>query len=442
MASFAESSIAYLNRFRGFSRDARLFLLSMTVASVGGSIGWLMLNFYLESLGYSQSFIGGINALSALTMAVVGIPIGILSDRLPRKTALPLGAMFYIVGAAGVASWGTALPLLIFTVISGIGAATISANSAPFMTEHSTAAQRTALFSVQAALTTATGFVGNLFGGHLPQIFANWLGVAAQDVLPLQLTMGMVAILIVVALVPLLLLSDTRRAAQGDDIANETHPSPKPSAIADLFPSSTDPRVGSLSSTRFVQMLLPSVFVGLGAGLTIPFLNLFVAGKFGISFGNLGLLFALSSLLTAAGMLLQPLLAERLGKVRSVVVVQSLSLPFLLMMGFSPFFPLVAVALLVRGMLMNMANPVYMAFCMEQLPEHRRATFAGAAEVVWSLTWAGSSAFSGWWRDRVGFDTGFNTEFALMMVFYSISTTMLYGFFVRPEKGQSLEARS
>ncbi len=444
--------MSYVQRFCGLSREAKLFLLSVALGSVGTSVGWLMLNFYLQSLGFSQSLIGAVNAAGWLTVAVVGVPIGIVSDRAPRRAMLLLGTALAALGSLGVALSSTALPLIAFTALAGIGSATLMANTAPFLAEHSTAAQRTALFSLQAALTTATGFLGSLLGGYFPAFIAGILdaGLRPHDVLPLRVTLGLVAALQGLALGPLLLLPPERPASarsaaeDGRGQALPATPARPPSdALLEGAPAAPRPsralgrgvKLRLQDPVLFVKLLAPTAFVGLGAGLIMPYLNLFVRGKFGISFEALGGLFALSSLMTAAGMLLQPLLAERLGKVRSVVLVQALSLPFLLIMGYAPHFPLVAAALLVRGMLMNMANPVYMAFCMERLPRGERATFSGATEVIWSLTWAIGSGVSGWLRDLLGFFRGFDVEFALMFALYATSTAVMYALFGRhPER--------
>lgn len=427
--------LRYLSRFRGFSRDAKLFLLSSTVGSVSYSVVWLMLNFYLESLGHGQSFIGWINALPALTIVVLGVPVGVLSDRFSRKWALVTGAVLSAVASTGVVLWTDPAPLMLFTALWGIGGAILGANGAPFMAKHSdTPQQRTALFSAQAALMTGTGFLGSLLGGYFPELFAGWFGGSSRAVLPLQLTLGIVALMQTLAVFPLLFVHRKGRAAEKplnalDAIAGSMAQTPAAMPLSRR-------RWGLEHPALFVKLLLPAMLIGLGAGQTMPFLNLFVTRKFGISFAELGWLFAISALVTALGILLQPALADRLGKVRSVVAVQWLSLPFLVMLGFAPFFPLVAISLLIRGMLMNMANPVYMAFCMEQLPERERATFTGAYEVVWNLGWAVGSAFSGWWRDLVGFEVGFNTNFALMAVLYSAGTLSVYVFFLRKREAR------
>ena len=85
------------------------------------------------------------------------------------------------------------------------------------------------------------------------------------------------------------------------------------------------PRLGGRVGL-WLRLLLPQVVIGVGAGLVIPFLNLYVREKFGLSYGGTGLLFALSSLATGVAMLLQPLLVRRLGKLGAIVFVQALSL--------------------------------------------------------------------------------------------------------------------
>lgn len=431
--------VRYLGRFRGFSRDAKLFLLSATISSVSYSVVWLMLNFYLESLGHGQAFIGWVNALPALTTVLVGVPIGILSDRFSRKWALVAGAALSAAAATGIVIWTDPLPLILFTALWGIGGAILGANGAPFMAKHSNSPQqRTALFSAQAALTTGTGFLGSLLGGYFPELFAGWFGGSSRAVLPLQLTLGVVALLQTMGVFPLLFVHRKGRLAEKPLNALQSIAGSRaepPTAV----PLPSKRRWGLEHPALFAKLLLPAMLIGLGAGQTMPFLNLFVTGKFGISFAELGWLFAVSALVTALGILLQPALADRLGRVRSVVAVQWLSLPFLVMLGFAPFFPLVALSLLIRGMLMNMANPVYMAFCMEQLPERERATFTGAYEVVWNLGWATGAAFSGWWRDLVGFEVGFNTNFALMAILYSLGTLSVYAFFGRKREAHRPE---
>jgi hypothetical protein len=79
----------------------------------------------------------------------------------------------------------------------------------------------------------------------------------------------------------------------------------------------------------------------------------------------IGSLFAWGSLAMGIGLLIAPPLAERIGKIQRVAVTQALSIPFLIMLGFAPWFWMSATAYYNRLALMNMSSPVYQTFVME-----------------------------------------------------------------------------
>ena len=65
----------------------------------------------------------------------------------------------------------------------------------------------------------------------------------------------------------------------------------------------------------------------------IPYLNVFIEIKFNLDLAALNVIFAFTSLGTTIAILLQPALARRFGKVGSVVLVQGVSIPFLVVLG-------------------------------------------------------------------------------------------------------------
>jgi MFS family permease len=159
--------------------------------------------------------------------------------------------------------------------------------------------------------------------------------------------------------------------------------------------------------------------------MIMPFMNVYVEGKFGVTFAELGQLFAWTSIATAVALLLQPILANKVGKVTSVVIVQAASLPFLIVLGY--------IALFVRAALMNMGNPIFSAYSMGRIRAEDRATFASLSASTWSLGWALGSWVSGLVRDVLGFAAGFDLLFGLMAGLYAASTILLWLMFGREE---------
>jgi len=400
-------------RFREFTPPARLYLLAVFVSSLAGSIFHLALNFYLETLKFDRRDIGIINAAAPGALVVAGLLIGRVSDRLGRGRGLLLGATLGLTAILGLSLSSTMTWLVAFAACRGIAEAMVGANSAPFMAEHSAPEHRVHLFAFQAAVMTATGLFGNVVGGHLPDWYSAWWGLAPKSPEAFRVTLLTGAGIYSLSLVPFAIIG----------LRRETPPS------RDTERLETGP-VGRL----FFKLLLPHAIVGLGAGMTMPFLNLYVQGKFHIDVEHVGYLFGFSSVLTAAGMLVQPWVAHRFGKVAAIQLTQAVSIPFLLVLGFCPVFWLVAVAMLIRNMLMNMASPIYSAFSMEIVPRERRATFSVAAMMAWNSGWAISTAVSGVLQRQLGPETGFNIAFGAMAGLYVTSIVVFHFFFQRKRR--------
>ena len=115
------------------------------------------------------------------------------------------------------------------------------------------------------------------------------------------------------------------------------------------------------------------------------------------------------------GTVVGPRLATRLGgKVRAMVLTQASSLVFLLLMGFAPTLWLSSIGYLIRTALMNMASPLYTAFCMEHTPEHQQGFVNSVLNLSWNMGWAVGPFISGVVQQSYGFTP------------LIIATTMLY----------------
>jgi MFS family permease len=115
-----------------------------------------------------------------------------------------------------------------------------------------------------------------------------------------------------------------------------------------------------------------------------------------------------------------------------VVITQGLSIPFLILLGFSPWFWLSAVAYFVRVALMNMSGPIYQTFVMEQVEPSARATVASLVSMSWNFGWAFSPTISGWLQVNYGF----GPPFLGTIILYILSVFLYWVFFWRGFKLQ------
>ncbi|HRJ76293.1 MAG TPA: MFS transporter, partial [Anaerolineales bacterium] len=176
-----------------------------------------------------------------------------------------------------------------------------------------------------------------------------------------------------------------------------------------------------------VQFILPMLLTSIGAGLIMPFMNVFFREVHNQPDPVIGTLFAWGSLAMGIGLLVAPPLAERMGKIQLVVISQALSIPFLILLGFSPIFWVGAATFYIRLALMNMSSPVYQTFVMERVDPSARATIASLTSMAWNFGWAFSPTISGWLQVNYGF----GPPFIGTIILYTISVIMYWAFFWR-----------
>jgi MFS family permease len=124
--------------------------------------------------------------------------------------------------------------------------------------------------------------------------------------------------------------------------------------------------------------------VGLGLGFSAPFFNIFFDQNVKASTAQIGLIFALGSIMTAVVTLFIPIVVRRLGRVRTVTFVKLLGIPCLILLGMShniiwagAFY--IVTILLIGGAFPNkgISDPIYTLFAMEVVKERERGTTNG-----------------------------------------------------------------
>jgi MFS family permease len=424
--------------YRLFRRDARLFLGTTLVAGASLSLYWIDFNLYLASLGLTTSTIGLVAAVASLAAGIASFPASAASDRFGRRAVIA-GGLGLMAVALALLLVTEALPLVFLGAsLFAIGTQAFFVVQAPFLTEHSEPDHRNELFAVQFAIQNVTNVAAAVLGGLVAVWLAGAVGLDPEGPGTYRIILGIMLVLVLAALGTVGLLSDDRpRAVEPGRLARYGEPAAFP---AD--PRRRRARLGLVvrDRGRFVRLLLPGMLISIGAGQVIPFLNLFVQGKFGLDLASINALFAFTSVGTFLAVMAQPLLAARMGQIASVVLVQAVSIPFLVVLGFSPILWTVILAMMVRNSLMNAGNPIFTAFAMEQVTPAERATLSAAMSVLWQVGWVIGGAWYAALQGLLGFDGGYAVNFVTIIVLYSTATA-LYWVWFRDADRRALEAR-
>ncbi len=398
----------YVDNIRAFQPNARFYLLNVVVTGAAMGVYRLLFNFYVLSLGFDEALVGNLVTTSSLTALLVALPMGYLANFLGRKASLVISGALVSLSIFGVVIWPVQPVFYVMNVISGVGQSLAAITMAPFLMENSGEAERTYLFSFSSGIQMAMASVGNWVGGYLPTWVAASAGVTPVSSTAYAGALLVIAVVAVVGILPLLFLRTPRLERMDRSIfAPLTYASHHPAQLG--------------------KLILPMLLTSIGAGLIMPFMNVFFRVVHNQPDPVIGTLFAWGSLAMGIGLLIAPPLADRMGKIQLVVVTQALSIPFLILLGFAPWFWVGALSYYIRLALMNMSTPVYQTFVMEQVEAPARAMVASLVSMAWNFGWAFSPTISGWMQVNYGF----GPPFLGTIILYVISVYMYWSFFWR-----------
>ena len=396
----------YREAARRFSRPARLFLICEVLAWAAHGIHYVLFNLYLVEGGYSESFVGRAISVNALGLALAALPSGVLADRWGRRNTLMLGVL---LEGAGLALRSAMLdPTMIIggSFLMGMGQALVFITAAPFITDQSTPRERTHLFSTFFSLSLIAGVVGSMIGGGLPWLLLRLPeAFALETIVAYRITLVLAGFISVAALIPLRAMGDLNEKP----VDHERDPVPK-GARRHLIP------IG-----------LNSFLLGAGAGLVIPFMNLYFSSRFDSTTAEIGIYFSIAQVFTAFAAMLGPFVARFFGKLRTAVGMELASLPFLITLGLENRIEIAVVAFLLRATLMQASSPLHHAFIMEALPRGLRAQSSSINTTLWHGGWAVSATFAGVIIERFGYAV----PFQITAVLYFAAATMFFLYFRR-----------
>jgi MFS family permease len=170
---------------------------------------------------------------------------------------------------------------------------------------------------------------------------------------------------------------------------------------------------------------LCSIIIGFGAGIIVPFFNVYFSQVLLASAAEIGLMFSAGELSMGVASLVLPFLVRKFGKVGSTVLTQAVSIPFLLLIMASTRLFFAFVGFFMRMTLMNMSHPAQNNFYMGEIPEHER----GKAN---SISHFGSTIFRAAGSDIGGYLIAagtFSYAFQVTAVLYVVGTVLFYWFF-------------
>lgn len=420
----------YVRQVRTSGRNPRLYLQGLFLIGLGQSIFSLLFNLYLRTLGLSDSEIGQILSKVSLGAAIAAIPAAFLFHGLkPRLILVGAGALAAVLYVMQV-SLTAPETLLLIAFLTGMAATVYRLSIAPVVMREVAPEARPFLFSAAFTVLFLSAIIGFAIGGLLPQLFHLATDV---DRLALRWSLYVAAGLILTSAIPFNAMKATPLPVDPDEADYGQDSTPR-RRLSDQF-GWTLRQARVLIDVDWVlnlKLMIPAMLIGLGAGLIIPFMNLYFHDRFGLSEAEIGVLFAVMQGFMVIGNLFGPAVSRRLGLVRGVVVTQLLSVPFMVVLGVSSFFPLVAGAFFLRSGLMNMNQPLTSHFAMEVVSKRDHAVTNSLLSLSWFVAWSISADIGGALIER----NGYTQPLLIAAGLYVVASALYWIFFKDVEEGR------
>ncbi|MBK8205209.1 MAG: MFS transporter [Planctomycetes bacterium] len=354
----------YLRNVGLLKRNVWLFLCAALVMGIGRQIFMVLRNQYLVDMGLADQQVTSVQGFNSLGGLLIALPAIVIISRFRAKVML---ACICLANACGFAAQGLFGTLQVFqgaALAAGVAMSLNMALGAPFLMRNTSAQERVFGFAILSAVSwPLSGFIGSLLSGLLQQWFTVLAGDGAtllgESVPPLlfgyRATLLVAAGLVLLALVPIALVKEGAPDGKGKSLRQ----------ILTFH-----------DKKKLLWLGLPEMMIGFGAGLTIPFFNVYFKNEWGLSPQQIAPIFMAMFAVLVFGYLATPPLVRRFGPVKVMIVAQLLSLPFFIELALGHYLWAAVTAFIARQVLMNNSDPIYKQFAQEVADDRDRNAVA------------------------------------------------------------------
>ena len=348
----------------------------------------LVLNIFLRKQGFSDPEIASFNSLRFIGALIFAFPLGIYIRGKKLKPFFLLAAIIVPITSALIIEsvHNETIPLIKLSfLLWGVGMMLMRVCSLPFIIRNTTQHNSTEALSLSASTwSLATIFSGIIISG-LDWInyysFGSWIiYFNERNILWIITILGISAIIFAL-----------RISEKAPDNVQ------KDSTVFSLY-KQYDWKV-------IIKALSPLIMISIGAGLTIPFVNLFFNSVFHLSASEFSILGSITAFLVFTFSLLVPSIRKKYGYWFTIVIVQAISICCLIVMALMELYVNYSFALIIaliayifRQPLMHMAHPASNELLMNYVGKRNQELISALSSSLWSASWFVSAKVFEWLR--------------------------------------------
>ena len=374
--------------YRGLPKNIiLLFLFEFTISLVHVAF-ILILNIYLRKQGFSDPEIASFNSLRFIGALLFSLPLGIyIRDKKLKQ--------FFIISSISISLTSILIiesiqyqmiPLIkLAFFLWGIGMMFMRVCSLPFIIRNTTPNNNSEALSLSAATWSLATIVAGIIISGLDWIYA-------INIFNISFSFDEKGILRLITVMSFCSLIFAKKINEDsfDNVA---------------FPKEEFSLKKSYNWKLIFKAISPLVLISIGAGLTIPFVNLFFNSVFDLSSSQFSIMGSITAFLVFFSSLMVPILKRRYGYWLTIVLVQSLAIICLVIMSvtelfasYSLAFYVAIIAYIFRQPLMHMAHPSSNEFMLNYVGKKNQELISALSSSLWSASWFISAKIFEWLR--------------------------------------------
>ncbi|SES84196.1 MFS transporter [Anaerobranca gottschalkii] len=396
-------SESYLSMIRKMSLNLKYYFIASFFAYLGLGAGNVLVNLFLMEKGYGENVVGVFLSIKLFTTGILALPAGILCNRMGYKWSLKKGLFFIGIGIIILTYFNGLVAIYLSSFLWGLGLSVFAVSAPPFIQDNAEMKHRQQAFSINFSVMMFSNMMGNYISGKM------------AEVLPYGILKNYQVTLTVFALstfIGIIFLANIKEKVKGEEKFNlKNHIVGITSLVK--------------KDNNIVRLLLCHGIIGMGAGLIVPLLNVFLKNNVGATTSQIGTIMSLSQTTTAIAGLITPYIVLRLGKVKTVTTLRLLSIPFLIAIALLQNIYLVAIAVFVRSSLMNMTHPAELEFSMGLVGKNNRAFLSALLKTVESVGRSFSVLAGGY----IMANLGYSLPYYITCCLYFIAVILFYSWF-------------
>lgn len=367
------------NRYRKIPRSILLMISAAFFIHMINASFILILNIYLRKQGYADENIAQFNSFRFLGVLFFAFPLGIFIKGkalkpffLASSLLVPLFSLFLLLSIQG----GNESRITLGFILWGVSFMIMNVCGLPYIMRSAPEE----VVSEAISLNFSTWSLATIVSGSLINILSRVEEIVIGGVLiPLDEFHIMLVIISISSLSFILVL-----------FIKESKPR---SSSSSFFQN-----LGALRSdydwTLITRVLVPNMIIAVGAGLTIPFVNLFFNSVFKIDSDTFSLIGAGTAMIVFLSTLFIPIIRRKFGFKVAILIPQSLAIIFLVILAttqlaqaYSWAIYVAIAAFMLRQPFMNMAGPMTSELGMKYVGPRNQELISAISSSIWSASW-------------------------------------------------------